>query len=304
VGALLAKALHDFTDQTILVVCYTNHALDQFLDDLLKIGIPDDHMVRLGGRAKPQLAHLNLFSPGQKTSKPRTQADWTMIDELKTRLNFLCSRLDNSVAEFMANRIRYEDILTHIEFEDESYFEAFRVPKSDDGMATVGHKGREIDPTYLIALWERGRDAGIFKHAAHLRTEESSRIWTTPLAARKNLMAKWTSDLQKQMVDDIGAVGRDYNNCQIDLTRKFGESLVATLTAKRIIACTTTGAAKFTEDLRTASPDIVLVEEAGEILESHILTALGENTNQLILIGDHKYVFNHYLLRLILSYEF
>ncbi|KAG1870831.1 P-loop containing nucleoside triphosphate hydrolase protein [Suillus subluteus] len=289
VGALLAKALHDFTDQTILVVCYTNHALDQFLDDLLKIGIPDDHMVRLGGRAKPQLAHLNLFSPSQRTSQsPRTKADWTMIDEFKARLKYLCSRLDNSVAEFMANRIRYEDILTHIEFEDESYFEAFRIPKSDDGMATVGRKGREVDPTYLIALWERGRDAGIFKHAAHLRTEESSRIWTTPLPARKNLMAKWTNDLQRQMVDDIGSVGRDYNNCQIDLARKFGESLVATLKAKRIIACTTTGAAKFTEDLRTAAPDVVLVEEAGEILESHILTAFGANTNQLILIGDHK----------------
>ncbi|KAG1856396.1 P-loop containing nucleoside triphosphate hydrolase protein [Suillus subalutaceus] len=274
VGALLAKALHDFTDQTILVVCYTNHALDQFLDDLLKIGIPDDHMVRLGGRAKPQLAHLNLFSPSQRTSQsPRTKVDWTMIDEFKARLKYLCSRLDNSVAEFMAHRIRYEDILTHIEFEDESYFEAFRIPKSDDGMATVGRKGREIDPTYLIALWERG---------------QSSRIWTTPLPARKNLMAKWTNDLQRQMVDDIGSVGRDYNNCQIDLARKLGESLVATLKAKRIIACTTTGAAKFTEDLRTAAPDVVLVEEAGEILESHILTAFGANTNQLILIGDHK----------------
>ncbi|KAG2354583.1 P-loop containing nucleoside triphosphate hydrolase protein [Suillus spraguei] len=280
VGALLAKALHNFTSQTILVVCYTNHALDQFLDDLLKIGIPDDHMVRLGGRAKPQLAHLNLFSPNQRTSQPpRTKADWTMIDEFKNRLRFLCNRLDNSVVEFMRNRIRYEDILTHIEFEDESYFEAFRVPKSNDDMAIVGRGGREIDPTYLIALWERGRDAGIFKHAPHLRTEESKRIWTTPLPVRKSMLAKWTHDLQKQMVDDIGAVGRDYNNCQVDLTRKFGESLVATLKAKRIIACTTTGAAKFTEDLRTAAPDVVL---------SHILTALGANTNQLILVGDHK----------------
>ncbi|KAG1856384.1 P-loop containing nucleoside triphosphate hydrolase protein [Suillus subalutaceus] len=305
VGALLAKALHDFTDQTILVVCYTNHALDQFLDDLIKIGIPDDHMVRLGGRAKPQLAHLNLFSPGQRTSQPpRTKADWTMIDEFRTRLKFLCSRLDNSIAQFMANRIRYEDILTHIEFEDESYFEAFRIPRSDDGMATVGRGGREVDPTYLIALWERGCDAGIFKHAAHLRTEESSRIWTTPLPVRKNMLAKWTNDLQKQMVEDVGSVGRDYNSCQIDLARKFGESLGATLQAKRIIACTTTGAAKFTEDLRTAAPDVVLVEEAGEILESHILTAFGANTNQLILIGDHKYGFNHCLQRLILSYKF
>ncbi|KAG2151640.1 P-loop containing nucleoside triphosphate hydrolase protein [Suillus bovinus] len=289
VGALLAKALHDFTDQTILVVCYTNHVLDQFLEDLRKIGIPDNNMVRLGGRAKPQLAHLNLFSPGQRTSQaPRTKADWTMIDEFKSRLKYLCGRLDSSVVEFMTNRIRYEDILTHIEFEDEAYFEAFRVPKSDDGMAVVGSRGREVDPTYLIALWERGRDAGIFKNAPHLKTEESARIWTTHLPVRQSLLAKWKHDLQKQMVEDIGTVGRDYNNCQIDLTRKFGESLVATLKEKRIIACTTTGAAKFTEDLRTAAPDVVLVEEAGEILESHILTALGENTNQLILIGDHK----------------
>jgi superfamily I DNA and/or RNA helicase len=76
----------------------------------------------------------------------------------------------------------------------------------------------------------------------------------------------------------------------MQLTCKNNEALVATLKAKRIVACTTTGAAKFTEELRTAAPDVVLVEEAGEILESHILTALGENTHQLILVGDHKYV--------------
>ncbi|KAG1725641.1 P-loop containing nucleoside triphosphate hydrolase protein [Suillus paluster] len=261
VGALLAKALHDFTDQTILVVCYTNHALDQFLEDLRKIGIPDDNMVQLGGRATPQLAHLNLFSPCQRTSQPlRSKADWTMIDEFKNRLQFHCSRLDKSVAEFVANKICYEDILMHIEFKDEDYFEAFRVPKSDDGMTVIGRRGREVDPTYLIVLWQRGgHDVGIFKNAANLRTNETTRVWATPLPVRQTLMAKWRHDLQEEMVDDIGAVGQDYNTCQMQLSQKFGESLVATLKAKRI--------------------------EAGEILESHILTALGENTNQLILVG-------------------
>ena len=33
---------------------------------------------------------------------------------------------------------------------------------------------------------------------------------------------------------------------------------------------------------------MVLVEEAGEILESHILTAIGRETGQLVMIGDHK----------------
>ena len=33
---------------------------------------------------------------------------------------------------------------------------------------------------------------------------------------------------------------------------------------------------------------MLVVEEAGEILESHVLTALGPETKQLILIGDQK----------------
>jgi hypothetical protein len=248
-------------------------------------------MVRLGGRAKPQLAHLNLFHASQRGSQPqRTKADWTMIDELKNRLQYLCGRLDNSTAAFLANKISYGDILMHIEIEDEDHFEAFRVPQSDDGMEVVGRGGRRVDPTYLIEQWNQGRNPGIFRRAAHLQTEEATRIWATPLPVRRSLMAKWAEDLQKEMVDDISSIGHDYNNCQMQLTWKNNEALVATLKAKRIVACTTTGAAKFTEELRTAAPDVVLVEEAGEILESHILTALGENTHQLILVGDHKYV--------------
>ena len=60
------------------------------------------------------------------------------------------------------------------------------------------------------------------------------------------------------------------------------------LESKSIIGCTTTGAANFVQSIQAVSPEIVLVEEAGEILESHILTALSPNTEQLILIGDHK----------------
>ncbi|KIJ59315.1 hypothetical protein HYDPIDRAFT_140803 [Hydnomerulius pinastri MD-312] len=37
-----------------------------------------------------------------------------------------------------------------------------------------------------------------------------------------------------------------------------------------------------------ARPNVLLVEEAGEILESHVLTALGPSIDQMILIGDHK----------------
>jgi len=33
-------------------VYYTNHVLDQFLEDLLKVGIPGDSIIRLGSTVK------------------------------------------------------------------------------------------------------------------------------------------------------------------------------------------------------------------------------------------------------------
>lgn len=44
----------------------------------------------------------------------------------------------------------------------------------------------------------------------------------------------------------------------------------------------------YAKQLQSAASGILLVEEAGEILESYVLTAMTPNTKQLILIGDHK----------------
>jgi AAA domain len=94
------------------------------------------------------------------------------------------------------------------------------------------------------------------------------------------------------LISEICNVGRDYhdNDVQDELARRSWESTVAYLKQKRIIGCTTTGTAKYSEDLAAVGLDMLLVEEAGEILESHILTALGANTKHMILIGDRKYV--------------
>ena len=40
--------------------------------------------------------------------------------------------------------------------------------------------------------------------------------------------------------------------------------------------------------LEEVGPAVVLVEEAGELLEAQVLAAITKRTQQLILIGDHK----------------
>ncbi|KAG1720035.1 P-loop containing nucleoside triphosphate hydrolase protein, partial [Suillus occidentalis] len=286
IGALLAKAIHDHTEQKILVVCYTNHALDQFLEDLLKIGIPDINMVRLGGRANAQVAHLGMT--GQKKERfTRSKADWTIIDNLKSSSTFHCNALETAMGRFIGSKIGFKDVLTYIEFEEPTYFDAFHVSEYDGaGMTRVGKDGKPVDAEELIFRWARGFDAGQFKSERNVR--EAPGIWNMALDARQTVMEGWKLEIRKLILEEICTLGTNYNECQDQLTRKFGEARVATLMGKRIIGCTTTGAAMFAQDIRAANPDVLLVEEAGEILESHVLTAMGQNTSQMILIGDHK----------------
>ncbi|XP_053101966.1 NFX1-type zinc finger-containing protein 1-like [Hemicordylus capensis] len=55
-----------------------------------------------------------------------------------------------------------------------------------------------------------------------------------------------------------------------------------------VIGMTTTGAAKYRKLLQHLRPRIVMVEEAAEILEAHVLTSLTSSCHHLILIGDHQ----------------
>ncbi|XP_055377794.1 NFX1-type zinc finger-containing protein 1 isoform X2 [Condylostylus longicornis] len=57
---------------------------------------------------------------------------------------------------------------------------------------------------------------------------------------------------------------------------------------KRVIGMTTTYAARCNVLIQLLKTPIVLIEEAAEVLESHIVAALTKNTQHLILIGDHQ----------------
>ena len=55
-----------------------------------------------------------------------------------------------------------------------------------------------------------------------------------------------------------------------------------------IVGMTTTGAAYYRHILQQVRPKIIIVEEAAEILEAHVVTVMSPFTEHLILIGDHQ----------------
>lgn len=67
---------------------------------------------------------------------------------------------------------------------------------------------------------------------------------------------------------------------------------------KRVYGMTTSYAAHNSSINKMLKPEIILVEESSEILESHILSSLTKDTKQIIMIGDH-----HQLRPKISSYD-
>lgn len=55
VGVELANAILDTTQQKVLIVCYTNHALDQFLEEIVKKVWSTRDIMRIGGRSKSEI---------------------------------------------------------------------------------------------------------------------------------------------------------------------------------------------------------------------------------------------------------
>ncbi|KAJ6531790.1 P-loop containing nucleoside triphosphate hydrolase protein [Mycena capillaripes] len=284
IGALLAKVLHD-SGRKILVVCYTNHALDTFLEDIMDIGVPQHRIVRLGGKSTPRTEPLSLYkqSGGEKLGR----ADWETIDSLKKTTNQLVQRLEKNWTKFTKWG---PDLLTYIEFEDSefAFFAALSIPPSAKGMTQVGKGGKKVGKSYLLDRWSKGEDAGMFK--THPPVVAASEIWQMALPLRRAKVAEWRSACQKDQAAEISRIGKTFNACQNQLDSKFGQKDVSVLRSKQIIGCTTTAAAKYTREIQEAT---------GEILESHCITALGQATKQMVLIGDHKQLrpkVNNYLL--------
>ncbi|KAF2085428.1 P-loop containing nucleoside triphosphate hydrolase protein [Saccharata proteae CBS 121410] len=288
-GALAAKTLYGDTKEKILVVCYTHHALDQFLDDLLKVGIPASDIIRLGAtdRSTDSIKALSLFA--KKRGKGISRDRFTVLDKLEAEVFEISQELKSNFASLrslISGKFSLQELFDFLDFESDDPMipAAFILPDQEDGMTVVGKGGKSVEPSYLFDRWASGHDAGIFEE--HVITFKD--VWSLDPGARIEMMESWKSKMVEEQVDSFTAIADSYNSVIESKDRVRNQSDSDVIGEKRIIGCTTTAAAKYSQAIQQASPGIVIVEEAGEILESHIITALSPETQHLILIGDHK----------------
>ncbi|KAF3015010.1 hypothetical protein E8E14_008395 [Neopestalotiopsis sp. 37M] len=285
VGSWVAKAMFDHSNVRILVISYTNHALDQFLEDLLDVGIPADVMVRLGSKSTDRTAPLLLSQ--QKDVYRRSKDSWHIMDDLKTQRAGLDEILKEKFNTYQSFAVSFDMLMEYLEFSEDytKFHEAFQVPREEQSWRRVGKKGKDVQSNYLFSRWLAGQNPGSFVKNVPKDCEE---VWDMEPPSRKVIHGKWMHEIIEEHADAVEHVAHLFNTTQERLDDMHNSRNVSILSSRRLIGCTTTAAAMYNDVIRAAEPDVVIVEEAGEIREAHILTALAPSVKQLILIGDHK----------------
>ncbi|CAG8617267.1 5461_t:CDS:10, partial [Diversispora eburnea] len=98
----------------------------------------------------------------------------------------------------------------------------------------------------------------------------------------------WREEINFKTNEELLDIQKRYVKKKKDLEDIYNEGRRLVLLMSDVIGMTTSGAAKHHDLITSDKPKIIICEEAGEVLEAHILASLTKSAQQLILIGDHN----------------
>ncbi|EYE96762.1 P-loop containing nucleoside triphosphate hydrolase protein [Aspergillus ruber CBS 135680] len=261
----------------IICVCYTNHALDQLLEDLLEKRITTQ-IVRIGSRSKSEkLEQFNLRNiPGQKNkTKAEKRDQWELhrdFDDIEKEFGRLSLEPTNSEGKLKSFLERhYPRHHQQLYGKDEEGYERTRASRKGPvlkGWLNHGGVKTTSGPRSLAALQD--------VHVDSMSQQE-----------RQRLHEYWVAEIRRDAHDTAGNLLERQRRTKVQFDNIRDELNMRCLRDAHIIGVTTTGLARNLNMLRRLRSKIVVCEEAGEVLESHLLTALLPSVEHLILIGDH-----------------
>ncbi|CAI6006279.1 unnamed protein product [Closterium sp. NIES-64] len=253
----------------ILCVCFTNHALDEFLEGIIASGIKK--VVRVGKRCKSEvLQGQNLLNIIRTSNVDRSQG---LADPWPTS-----GRKRRKLVAVWVGEVR-ATAAAAIEAEVDKYAKAVLVVWCEGRCWWCGVKGGAGSVVWraVLALWCEGR------------------CWWAVLVVWCEGRCWWCG--VKGGAGDVGGaggvkggVGGKKGSAGGVRERSELQQMEDLQVLKRaqVVDMITSGVAKMQRLITALNPQVIIVEEAAEVLEAHILTSLIPLTQHVILIGDHK----------------
>lgn len=295
-GVAIIKALLKIRDVAnlgpIICVCYTNHALNQLLEHLVKDGV--DQLIRLGSKSKSELLQdLNLH-PVSKELRP-TKVEGHEKYLLYGELDIVIAEIDELMPCLM-NPAHWNNIKDDLAQHHSGHFEQlFGRGFDEDGFQEVRGKRFNILHSWIKGAPKRIASNRPIPELLGINLKEMS--CTERLALHRYWVQQSTVELNRRFLHVLDS----YHHIRDSIKKCHQELDLRCLLGAHVIGVTTTGMARNLDVLRRVRAKVVVFEEAGEVLEAHTLTALLPSVEHAILIGDHeqlrpqinKYEFQH-----------
>eukprot|EP01018_Ginkgo_biloba_P024577 Gb_08232 [translate_table: standard] len=115
----------------------------------------------------------------------------------------------------------------------------------------------------------------------------SENLWLLPKNSRKKIHSYWLDQIQQKAKEELHQLCERYKQVCDGLREIDRETDLSILRNTKVVGMTTTQAAKSYDMLQSLRAEIVVIEEAAEVLEANILPCIGSFTKHLILLGDH-----------------
>lgn len=261
----------------ILCVCYTNHALDQLLEHLLDADTKD--IIRIGSRSKSErLENLNLRTVAKMADRTKTERnDWYELD--KERIPEKVKDAKDTLDRLAACR-NWQTVKTFLALNFPSHHQELFGDEEQDGWKIVNH-----NPEKTIDKWLKGGNES--RTSRPVDTLKSTHLTTMTNGERRLLYRFWLRSLRDPIFTEIVNTSREHTRLIEQRNRLRGDVDLRCLQEANVVGVTTTGLARQLETLRKLRCKVLVCEEAGEVLEAHILTALLPSVEHAILIGDH-----------------
>ncbi len=354
------------SNSPILVVCYTNHALDQFLSGIVKMKLGRDYrpkVVRVGGRCKSEELKPYVLTNIVSKMKEEGRVPKSVFVEYKKSLSELgeYQKLFEQTSLNEGNLVpehELRDVINYTHFEqlrrdgieiwlqlqnseDQASFDDLDEGKFGiDSFSNVGHVAMPsddemieiVDEPLLLEEDRREDDEEEFIRESNRRKKKKAvkllsppesewevvecikkkrrlkvikmglkekpfkeqdvyritNLWKLALKERWRLYNYWLNKHISNLKGALHSIAEEYNRAAQECLENSQEVNLAAISNVHVIGMTTTGAAKHSYILKNLRPRILIVEEAAEVMEAHIITSLSSSVQQLILIGDHK----------------
>ncbi|GLV42804.1 uncharacterized protein CBL_03544 [Carabus blaptoides fortunei] len=205
-------------------------------------------------------------------------------DELDVKIDI------TSINTFLLTTAAYEDRIKQLEIEIQ------QIQAKTEGVNTyavydeIGMKAQELDKAakdleYLMWRLDQFRN-GQYPPRPLAANLTNRNILTSN--ERWGLYFFWLSLYRAQLLNDLNVMEEKYRKLHREYEEVKQIEDIRLMKEMYVVGMTTTGAAKFQTLLQALACPIVIVEEAAEVLESHVVVSLTNDCQQLILIGDHQ----------------